>query len=77
MLAFLLAGVLIAPTLLLSCACLWIGGLAIACGVPVLPVSTTTSLLTMLVLAMSWSYTPSARHVLAIAAETGPTRRTW
>jgi tRNA A-37 threonylcarbamoyl transferase component Bud32 len=76
-LLFLLAGVLITPTLLLSCVCLWGGALAIACGVPTTPVSTTTSLLSMLVLAMSWSYIPSARHILALSTDAGASRRTY
>jgi len=38
-------------------------------------VNSTTSLLTMLVLAMSWSYVPPARNILGLGAAAGSTRR--
>jgi len=74
-LLFLLAGALIRPALFLSCLILWGGALLIGGGAPALAVNSTTSLLTMLVLAMSWSYVPPARNILGLGAAAGSTRR--
>jgi hypothetical protein len=72
--AFLLAGCLVAPTLLLNVAVCWAGAVGIALGASVVAVQTTTTAAAVLVLAVAWSRAPAARRVLFPLAEAGATR---
>ncbi len=75
--AFLAAAPIVSPALLLSCVISWVGAAAVAWGTPALATLTLCSMLCTVVFVLSWSYVPSARHILWVGGESTPTKHTY